>query len=89
MVAGGLIPQQKGAGDLMDFHIGQKVIIDCNDTEYLENRAIDNGMIGEIININPDKRFPVRVNVNNNIATVECRFQFDELKPAPCSAKII
>lgn len=73
----------------MDFYVGQKVIIDCDDADYLENRAIDNGMIGEIININPYKRFPVRVNVNSNIAPVECFFQFDELKPAPCSAKII
>ncbi len=73
----------------MNFHVGQKVIIDCHDADYLENRAVDNGMIAEIININPDKRFPVTVNVNSNIAPVECRFQFDELKPAPCSAKII
>ena len=73
----------------MGFYIGQKVIIDCDDADYLEDRAIDNGMIGVILNINPDKRFPVKVNVNSNIATVECCFQFDELKPAPCSAKII
>ena len=73
----------------MDFYVGQKVVIDCGDADYLENRAIDNGMIGEIININPDKRYPVRVNVNSNLAPVECCFQFDELKPAPCSAKII
>lgn len=73
----------------MVFHIGQKVVIDCDDTDYLEDRAIDNGMIGEIININHDKRYPVKVKVNSNIATVECCFQFDELKPAPCSAKII
>lgn len=73
----------------MDFHVGQKVIIDCDDTEYLEDRAVDNGMIAEIININPYRRFPVRVKVNSNIAPVECCFQFDELKPAPCSAKII
>ena len=73
----------------MDFHVGQKVIIDCNDTEYLENRAIDNGMIAEIINISPHKHFPVKVKVNSHIAPVECRFQFDELKPAPRSAKII
>ena len=73
----------------MGFYIGQKVIIDCDDTDYLENRAVDNGMIGVILNINPDKRFPVKVKVNSNIAPVECHFQFDELKPAPCSAKII
>ena len=73
----------------MSFHVGQKVVIDCGDADYLENRAVDNGMIGVILNINPGKRFPVRVNVNNNIATVECCFKFDELKPAPCSAKII
>ena len=73
----------------MGFYIGQKVIIDCHDADYLENRAVDNGMIGVILNINPDKRFPVKVNVNSNIAPVECYFQFDELKAAPCSAKII
>lgn len=73
----------------MDFHIGQKVIIDCNDTEYLEDRAIDNGIIGEILDINPDKRYPVKVKVNSHIAPVECSFRFDELKAAPCSAKII
>ena len=89
MAAGGFVPQQKGTGDLMDFHVGQKVIINCHDTDYLENRAVDNGMIGVILNINPDKHFPVTVNVNSHIAPVECRFQFDELKPAPCSAKII
>ena len=89
MAAGGFVPRQKGAGGLMGFYIGQKVIIDCDDTDYLENRAIDNGMIGVILNINPDKRFPVKVNVNSNIAPVECSFRFDELKAAPCSAKII
>ena len=73
----------------MDFYVGQKVVIDCGDADYLENRAIDNGMIGEIININPYQRFPVRVNVNSNIVPVECCFRFDELKPAQCSAKII
>ena len=73
----------------MGFYIGQKVIIDCDDADYLEDRAVDNGVIAEIININPDKRFPVKVKVNSNIATVECCFQFDELKPAPRSAKII
>lgn len=73
----------------MGFHVGQKVVIDCGDADYLENSAIDNGMIGEIININPDKRYPVKVKVNSHIAPVECCFQFDELKPVPCSAKII
>ena len=73
----------------MNFHIGQKVIIDCDDTEYLEDRAIDNGMIAEIISINHDKRFPVKVKVSSHIASVECSFKFDELKPAPYSAKII
>lgn len=73
----------------MGFYIGQKIIIDCGDADYLENFAIDNGMIGEIININPDRRYPVKVKVNRHIAPVECFFQFDELKPAPCSAKII
>lgn len=73
----------------MNFHVGQKVIIDCNDTDYLETCSVANGMVGVILNINPDKHFPVMVKVNSHIAPVECRFQFDELKPAPCSAKII
>lgn len=73
----------------MGFYVGQKVIIDCDDADYLEDRAIDNGMIGEVINIDPDKRYPVKVKVNSHIAPVECSFQFDELKAAPCSAKII
>lgn len=73
----------------MGFYVGQKVIIDCDDADYLEDRAIDNGMIGEVINIDPDKRYPVKVKVNSHIAPVECSFRFDELKAAPCSAKII
>lgn len=73
----------------MGFYVGQKVIIDCDDADYLEDRAIDNGMIGEVINIDPDKRYPVKVKVNSHITPVECCFQFDELKAAPCSAKII
>lgn len=89
MVAGGFVAKQKGAGGLMGFYVGQKVIIDCNDTEYLENRAVDNGMVGEVIKVEPGRRFPVKVRVDSHIAPVECSFRFDELKPAPCSAKII
>lgn len=77
----------------MNFHIGQKVIIDCEETEYnteyLEDRAIDNGMVGVILDINPDKRFPIKIQVDSRIAPVECCFKPDELKPAPDSAKII
>lgn len=73
----------------MNFHIGQKVIIDCDDTEYLEDRAVDNGMVGVILDINPDRRFPIKIQVDSHIAPVECCFKFDELKPAPCQAKII
>ena len=73
----------------MGFHIGQKVIIDCDDADYLEDRAIDNGVIGEVINITTNKYYPVKVKVNSHISPVECSFRFDELKAAPCSAKII
>ena len=73
----------------MNFHIGQKVIIDCDDTEYLEDRAVDNGMVGVILDINKDKRFPIKIKVDSHIAPVECCFKPDELKPAPDSAKII
>lgn len=73
----------------MNFHVGQKVIIDCDDTGYLEDCSVDNGIIAKIISINPDKRYPVKVKVSSHIAPVECCFRFDELKPAPDSAKII
>lgn len=73
----------------MNFHVGQKVIIDCDDTEYLEDRAVDNGMVGVVLDINPDKRFPVKIMVNSHIAPVECCFKFSELKPATTTAKII
>lgn len=73
----------------MNFHVGQKVIIDCDDAEYLEDRAVDNGMIGVILDINPDRRFPVKIQVSSHIAAVECCFKFDELKPVPYQAKIL
>lgn len=73
----------------MGFHIGQKVIIDCDDADYLEDRSIDNGMIGEVINIDICKQYPVKVKVNSHIAPVECCFRFNEIKAASCSAKII
>ena len=41
----------------MNFHVGQKVIIDCDDTEYLEDRAVDNGMVGEVMKVEPDRCF--------------------------------
>lgn len=47
MVAGGFIPRQKGAGGLMDFYVGQKVIIDCHDADYMETIGIDNGTVGD------------------------------------------
>lgn len=89
MVAGGLIPQQKGAGDLMDFHIGQKVIIDCHDADYMETIGIDNGTVGEVLDIYPRYHVPVIVKVDSRIGSVECRFYFNELKPAQNTAKII
>lgn len=89
MVAGGLVPQQKGKGDLMDFHVGQKVIIDCHDAYYMENIGIDNGTVGEVLDIYPRYHVPVIVKVDSRIGSVECRFYFNELKPAQNTAKII
>jgi len=73
----------------MDFHVGQKVIIDSDDTEYLEDRAVDNGMVGVVIHIYEGRRFPIKIKVDSHIAPVECCFKPDELKPAPDCAKII
>lgn len=73
----------------MNFYVGQKVIIDCDDTEYLEDRAVDNGMIGVILDINEDRRFPIKIRVDSHIAPVGCHFKFNELKPAPTTAQII
>ena len=89
MAAGGFIPQQKGAGDLMDFHIGQKVIIDCHDADYMETIGIENGTVGEVLDIYPSYHIPVIVKVDSRIGSVECRFYFNELKPAQNTAKII
>lgn len=89
MVAGGFIPRQKGEGDLMDFHIGQKVIIDCHDADYMETIGIDNGTVGEVLDIYPRYHIPVIVKVDSRIGPVECRFYFNELKPAQNTAKII
>lgn len=89
MAAGGLIPRQKGAGDLMDFHIGQKVIIDCHDADYMETIGIDNGTVGEVLDIYPRYHIPVIVKVDSRTGSVECRFYFNELKPAQNTAKII
>ena len=54
----------------MDFYVGQKVVIDCGDADYLENRAVDNGMVGEVIKVEPDRRFPVKVRVDSHIPPV-------------------
>ena len=72
----------------MDFHIGQKVIIDCHDPDYMETIGIDNGTVGEVLDIYPRYHIPVIVKVDSRIR-VECRFYFNELKPAQNTAKII
>ena len=89
MVAGGFIQQQKGAGGFMDFYVGQKVIIDCHDADYMETIGIDNGTVGEVLDIYPRYHIPVIVKVDSRIGSVECRFYFNELKPAQNTAKII
>ena len=89
MAAGGFVAKQKGAGDLMDFHIGQKVIIDCHDADYMETIGIDNGTVGEVLDIYPRYHIPVIVKVDSRTGSVECRFYFNELKPAQNTAKII
>ena len=88
MVAGGLVTQQKGKGGMMDFYVGQKVIIDCHDADYMETIGIDNGTVGEVLGIYPSRHFPVTVKVDSRIRS-ECRFYFNELKPAQNTAKII
>lgn len=72
----------------MNFYVGQKVIIDCNDADYMESIGIDNGTVGEVLGIYPSRHFPVIVKVDSRIR-VECRFYFNELKPAQNTAKII
>lgn len=89
MVAGGLVTQQKGDGGMMDFYVGQKVIIDCHDADYMETIGIDNGTVGEVLDIYPRRHIPVIVKVDSRTGSVECRFYFNELKPAQNTAKII
>ena len=71
------------------FYIGQKVIIDCRDTDYMEDAALDNGMVGEVLSIKPDRQFPVMVRAESHIGPVIRSFRFDELKPVQNAAKII
>ena len=71
------------------FYVGQKVIIDCYDADYMRCRALENGMIGKVLGIDRRRYFPVKVNVERHIGPAECCFSFDELKPAPNTAKII
>ena len=73
----------------MGFYIGQKVIIDCHDADYMETIGIDNGTVVEVLDIYPSRHFPVTVKVDSRIRSVECRFYFNELKPAQNAAKII
>ena len=82
MAAGGLIPRQKGEGGLMGFHIGQKVIIECHAAGYMETIGIDNGTAGEVLDTYPRHHTPVIVKVDSRTGSVECRFYFNELKPA-------
>ena len=74
---------------MKDFHIGQKVIIDCHDADYMETIGIDNGTVGEVLDIYPRYHIPVIVKVDSRTGSVECRFYFNELKPAQNTAKII
>ena len=71
------------------FYVGQRVIVDCRDADYMQARALENGMVGEVLGISPNKCCPVRVKVESRQGPAECLFDFDELKPAPNTAKII
>ena len=51
----------------MDFYVGQKVIIDCHDADYMETIGIDNGTVGEVLGIYPSRHFPVIVKVDSRI----------------------
>ena len=71
------------------FYVGQRVIVDCRDADYMQARVLENGMVGEVLGIDRRRRFPVKVNVERHIGPAECLFRFDELKPAQNTAKII
>lgn len=73
----------------MDFYVGQKVIVNCNDEIYLDDRGIKNGDWGIITRITTAVDYPIRVEVVCKTDSVNCSFNPDKLKPFQNTGKIL
>lgn len=73
----------------MCFDVGQKVIVNCKDEAYLDDRGIKNGDWGIITRIVDVVDYPIRAEVVSANGSVNCSFNPDELRPFKNTGKII
>ena len=73
----------------MCFNVGQKVIVNCKDELYLDDRGIKNGDWGIIVRISDAVNYPIRVGVVNTNGSIGCSFNPDELRPFKNKGKIL
>ena len=73
----------------MRFDVGQKVIVNCKDEAYLDDRGIKNGDWGIITRITDVVDYPIRVEVVNANGSISCSFNPDELRPFKNKGKIL
>lgn len=62
----------------MCFDVGQKVIVNCMDEAYLDDRGIKNGDLGIVTRIADTVDYPIRVEVVGTTDSVNCSFNPDE-----------
>lgn len=73
----------------MCFDVGQKVIVNCKDEEYLDYCGIRNGDLGIITSIIGAVYCPIRVEVVNVNGSINCSFNPDELRLFKNKGKIL
>lgn len=73
----------------MCFDVGQKVIVNCKDEVYLDDRGIKNGDLGIVTRIADPVDYPIRIEVVGTTDSVYCSFNPDELRPFKNTGKII
>ena len=73
----------------MCFDVGQKVIVNCKDEDYLDDRGIKNGDCGIITRISTNTDYPIHVDIVDGNCTINCLFKSDELRPFKNKAKIL
>lgn len=73
----------------MCFDVGQKVIVNCRDEVYLDDRGIKNGDLGIVTRIADTVDYPIRVEVVSANGSANGSFNPDELIPFKNTGKII